>query len=378
MKYKIVCIGDIHFGSMKLKEQLDHLSLFINFLSNPDNIIDLLVILGDYFDSKIILNSPTAIASLQFFQRVYEICKSRNIKFRIIKGTHDHDNNQLEAFREFEKDDFFKIFTTCITEETLPGLQCLYCPEENINFKTYQEKYIDYLCIDNDIAFVHGTFDVFLPVKLEDNEFNLVYEYNIISTHVNGPILAGHWHTHNQYKKLIYVGSYDRWKFNEEEDKGFGYVTIDTDTKEYVYEHIINTLAINYHTFTINTSTINSIDDIHKIIVSITHIMGLDDNLKMKIKYIVDDVKDTNEVYLNTLKDYYSKNKRVKIIVRNLSEVKKKEEKKKAVFQDMSQYSFIFDKNKSISEIIHEYIMMYYNKDIDVEKIRSVIEKYIK
>ena len=68
MKYNIMAISDLHWGIVDPQEQLKSLEFIFEFIdqsSKENNGIDLLVIAGDYFDSKLPLNSQEAIIAIQ-------------------------------------------------------------------------------------------------------------------------------------------------------------------------------------------------------------------------------------------------------------------------------------------------------------------------
>lgn len=384
MKYNILNLADVHYGVMDPGLQYENLELFLIFLQKYKN-IDLIVILGDYFHSQLPLNSQSAINAIQWMNRLYVIAKQIGVKkVRVIKGTKEHDNDQLESFRELEDESgFFKIFNANTYEETLPDLKCIYCPDESINAKDYKLKYIDNLLKFPNIGFFHGSFDVVLPdivVQLseETSMKSIIYEYNFWSKIIQGPMISGHWHDGNELDSLIYIGSYDRWAFDEMQNKGFGFVQIDTTTNEYFYKKIKNEFALDYITYTINTHLYNTIQDYTAFIKNIDHTIDKEKNQKIRIVINITDEKDINDTFIMSIKHYFINNKTIKVVTKNKIKNNKKDEKKKKNVEVKSKYSFIFDKSLDKAEVIQRFILESKNKEIPIDKIQKVIDKYIK
>lgn len=386
MKYNILCISDIHWGIMEPKDQTNSLDLFLIFLEKFKD-IDMIVIMGDYFDTQLPLNSSIAISAIQWMHKLYNLSKEIGIKkIRIILGTKEHDNAQLEVFRELEKeDDFFKIFNINTYEETLPDLHCIYCPDENINAKEYKNIYLDNLTKFPNIGFFHGSFDVVLPdiiVQLteETSKKSIIYEYNLWSKLIKGPMISGHWHDGNIVESLIYIGSYDRWSFNEMNDKGFGFIQIDTDTNEYFYKKIVNRFTPEYITFNIDTHLYNSLDEYTLLIKKISEEFEKESRGIKRIRVLINitDEKDINSVFIESIKQYFINNKLVKITLKNKLKTDKKEERKKKDKEIKTRFNFIFDKALSRADIIQKFILETKQEEVSKDNIESIISKYIK
>ena len=154
MKYKVVMIADIHFGALLFERLYNELELFLDFIEKKS--LDFIVILGDWFDKKINLNSKDAKYSTVFFERICQICIDNDIKLRIIQGTESHDNSQLEVLEILAKNKpvDFKVFYEVEEEELFPDFNVLYVPEEYIN--SIDEKYGKYMNKKYDMIFGHG------------------------------------------------------------------------------------------------------------------------------------------------------------------------------------------------------------------------------
>ena len=386
MNYNILSFCDIHSGVFDVELQFGNMEIINEFISQY-NSVDLVVISGDYFDCKLPLNSKAAIYSIQWFHKFVNNCRSHNVKkVRIVKGTEEHDNDQLEVFRELEDDSgFFKIFNHNSVEETLPGLRCIYCPDENIPTNDYIIKYLDNIISGVHIGFFHGSFDVVLPyivtqLSKESNIKNIIYEYNYWKKFIKGPLISGHWHDGSVYEHLIYIGSFDRWKFEEEESKGFGFIRYNTDTNEYFYKKIVNKYAPIYKTFTIYSNNYNTIEDYNNLIslVNSTLEKYREEKIKIRILIHINDDKSENESLILGLRQYYINNSLVKIVLKNKMKKEKKEEQIKRNIETRNKFGFILDKSKKESEIIQQFILVNKGKEINIGTIENVINKYLK
>lgn len=377
--YNILLEADKHWGAMSPKKQ--YLSSYIMKRFLYEFPIDLYVHLGDQFDTKLLLNSKPAVYAIQDFQEKLAICKDRNIKVRAIRGTRSHDYDQWEVFRKFENDNF-KIFIQNTVEETLPNMTCIYCPDENINTDEYIDRYHDNI-FENmiDIGFFHGSFDVVLPrivTQMSEDSLstNLVFEYELWSSLIKGPLLSGHWHDGSEYGSLIYIGSYDRWAFAEDEVKGFGIVQYNTETGEYKYIKVPNFFAENYKTYIVDTYIYN-IDAYNALSQLIDSELELDSNLKIRVKINVTDEKPENETLIEAFRFYYANSKKVKITVINKLQVEKKKKKKKEETHMDSVYGYIRDNSISYPEKIGRYITTMTGKQYSLEEIEKFVNKYL-
>lgn len=397
MKLNVLVIADVHWGAIDSNEQLKSMEFIfqtIDELESENIQIHMVVIAGDYFDSKLPLNSREAIVAIQWFHRFFETCKNKNIqKIRMIQGTYDHDNDQLDAFDSFEDEtDFFKIIRKTTSEEIAfddVTVKCIFCPDENIQTKEYEEIYTNEILTDNDLGFFHGSFDVVygeLLAKNPDlmNKKNVIFNYRLYNQCIKGPLISGHWHDGKSYGDLHYVGTPFRYKFNELESKGIGFVQYDTATSEYFYKKIINPLCASYITYEIYSNLCNSKEDYQKEINEIRSLIDqLDEtsylNNKLRIMVYLCDEKPENEVFMSSLRQTFINHKNIKIVIKNKLKDKIKKEVVKKNKERQLKYDFIFNKEKSESEIIHDFI--HENMDgaeVPIEFITEKVKKYMK
>lgn len=387
MRYNIMCVSDIHWGVISPDEQEKSLEFIFTFLDAYGKNIDLIVLAGDYWDSKLSLNSQEAIKSVKWFHRLLWVCEMYSITLRMFQGTMDHDNDQLEVFFPLQND-FFKIFMKTTVEESLPGLVCCYCPDEQIQTDEYEIKYINEILKMKDIGFFHGSFDLVLGESLMKKpeiigKNNVIYRYKLWSSQIKGPLISGHWHDGKQYEELYYVGSPFRWEFKEDEEKGFLFIQYDTEDNNYYIQKIINPLAAKYLTYEVYSNLFEDKDDYVDIIQDIQGIIKqLDESFtkdKLRILVYIVDEKPENDVFLSALRQEIINHKNCKITIKNKLKNKKKKETKKHIEDEKKRVGFIFDKDKKRANIIQEFIRVNSDNenDVPIEFIEKNIKKYL-
>lgn len=394
MKFNILVIPDIHWGAIHPNDTvkgLQYIPVFIEECFNNNIRIDLIVIAGDYFDSKLPLNSRDAILAIQWFHDLYDLAIRCGVsKIRMMQGTLDHDNDQLEVFEPLvqQNSDFFRIFYNTTLEETLDGLSCIYCPDETVYTSEYEEMYVNEMCSMKDIGFFHGSFDVVYGSLLESRpdileKKNVMFRYGLWNKSFYGPMISGHWHDGKIYDDLIYVGSPYRYKFNEEEPKGIGFITYDNESHVYSYQKILNPLCADYVTYEIYSNIYQTkedykmiSDEIDTIIKDFRRDSFVENKLRIKI-YIVDD-KPENDVFISSLRQKIINDKNIKITIKNKLKDKKKKETMQLNIDRQKRYSFIQDKEKEPYEKIHDFIMTN-NPDanIPIDFVKEQVQKYM-
>lgn len=387
MRYNIMAISDIHWGCINPKEQMESLEFVFTFLDEAeanDLHIDLIVIVGDYFDAKLSLNGEETIYGFNWFHRLYKLCIERKIKLRVLQGTMDHDNYQLENLLGLQDEEgMLRIFLQSTMEETLPGLLCCYCPDEMIETSEYESKNMDMILQLKDLGFFHGSFDIvygdlldYKPELVKKN--NVMYNYNLISGQIKGPLIAGHWHDGQQYGELYYCGSPFRWTFNEDNPKGFLFIQYDTENSSYYIEKILNPVCGTYLTYEIFTNAYYDQKDYVKIIEEIQDILGKLRKIdKLRILVYINDEKSENDVLLSSLRQKIIGHKNCKITIKNKIKDKKKKEKAKDRKEEESKYRFIFGKNDP-AEVIKEFLDITDGEpEVPFDFIKEKVKKYI-
>jgi DNA repair exonuclease SbcCD nuclease subunit len=365
-------IADIHFGAVKA-DQL-YMQLQEYFLKVIDGKkIDLLVFGGDLFHNIITMNYSTSHVVLMFMENVIDTCKRNGIPhIRIIQGTISHDNNQLHNFHMFEdrSDIDFKIIMS-VEEEyfTYEKIRVLYIPEEYM--REPQEYYKDFFAEDKkyDMIFGHGMVkEVAFVAKNQESENTMskapIFETKQLINICKGPIYFGHIHIRTTVRNHVYYpGSFTRFRFGEEEEKGWYLSVYNRKTNKYLHEFIENKLAPTYTTIEVRLTEEMS-QEPEKIVEFVKQFPA--DYIRIKlitsgeagfaIQYLADTYKDTSNV---------------KILVVNEEKQREEEAMQEAMDQVMDKYSFVFDTSLTVHQVIQRFIKVKTDKDIPIEIIED-------
>lgn len=386
MIFNMLVIADLHWGAMDAKIQSSQYEFIFDIIREMRDRIDMLVIAGDYWDSRMFLNSASTINGINWMHKLIDTCKENGVsKFRIIRGTLEHDNDQLETFRYLEEDDeFFRIFVTNTVEE-IDGIRIMYCPDENMTHEAYIEKYVDNFIKFPDIGIFHGNLDDVMPsiaVESAKKSNTLVFENRFYHELISGPMIAGHWHIGQRIERWIYVGTPDCWKFGEDDEKGVMFISYDPDDKSFFYRKILNPNSIIYYEYVLDTSFYSGIDDVRSVISFIQDKKKYyeKNDRKYRIAVIIEirDDKSENEQIISCMKAYADSTKFVKIVTKNKMQLKRKKEEQKRTNELNEKYSFVKDDKLSRSEKIRRCIKSKYpDDDITEQEIFSIIKKYL-
>ena len=387
MIYKYIALADIHWGAMDSKEMYNNLQQVLSFIKYMKDKIDFVVICGDYFEYRLQLNSKTALRAVQWFDELYNCCKQNCVKkLRMLKGTAEHDNDQLEIFRatyESKDDDFFKLFNKTTSEYLFDDLKVVYCPDETINIDDYYDMYWDQFFPNPDIGFFHGNWDTILPKieydRIQNHHLNkIIYQYGKFSRMIKGPMISGHWHIAQNTRSMYYIGSFDRWKFGEEEPKGFIFGAYNTETNQYFIHRVNNPLAKIYRTIIIADDHVRTPMDFSLFSSEIKKILQANPEIRLSIQYLISDPSDEVFNNFNVFSKTFANNRQVKIDYKDLVKREEKKYKKKEVLMEAEKYQYVFSKDyKNIPEIIQKFIKDKKNEDLSIEQIGKYIGKYL-
>lgn len=216
-----VHIADIHFGSIDPLKQFNILNeQFLSKIATID--FDILSIDGDIFDKKFMANSMAVMYAMEFVRICTELCKARQATMIIISGTESHDAGQLKLFYGYREDPDLDIrIVESARMEYAQGLKILCIPEE---YGKGQDYYVNLLMEPCDTVFLHGTTvgSVYGANRqhLGSNRYPVFSLDSFCSC--TGPIICGHVHKAMCLNGYIYYCSNPiRYRFGEEEDKGF-------------------------------------------------------------------------------------------------------------------------------------------------------------
>ena len=374
--FNVAVIADIHFGAIRPEQLYTELKeSFLDFIK--DKYLDMIVIAGDFFNSIISLNSQSALKAFKFMRELVEICEKNEIKYvRIIEGTLSHDNLQILNFQNYEsnKKVDFKVITTVREESLSNGLNILYFPEE------YMEDpisyYKDYICKPSkyyDFIFGHGMFKETSFVK-DDSESMIskapIWDSKFLSSICRGPIFFGHIHTSQIIRKHIYyTGSFSRWVYGQEEDKGFYIFTYHMETGKYLTEFIVNKLARRFDTTKVFLEKALETQTIDELIKRLK--LFKVDNLRIQV--LVEALQKDYSLPISIMKEYFTGKPGYKFELIDLREKAQHQQMEEKINKLSSDYEFLFDDNLPVQTKIHKFIKRKYEKDVSEEKIMNLL-----
>ena len=364
---KTVSIADIHFGALdpeytykQLKKQ------FIERIYKLD--FDIVSVCGDLFDSKFMSNNPIISYALLFVDELVQLCKEKNATLILLSGTESHDNGQLSLFYHYLQDPTIDIrIVEDIKFEIVKNVRVLCIPEK---YGISEDEYKNILFNSGwyDLCFLHGTIKgSFKGSEVATLNSNHAPIFSLDAfKYCNGPIICGHYHIPGCYNGYMYYnGSPLRFRFGEEEDKGFLVTLYNTETRMH-YTELIPIDSYIYHTININ-HLLN--EDPKKIIEYIKKEKEVN-----KIDFIRVQFNNRTE-NMNIVRNYFKNNGTVK-----LQELDKKEKENEMidniVLEKMNEYSYILDSN------IDDYtkMTMYINQNegyefITTDELISLLEE---
>lgn len=228
-----VHIADLHFGAFDPRLQYNILmeQMYTKIQMLPR--IDIISIDGDIFDHKVMSNSDAALYATKFVDQLVQLSKEKKATLVILAGTYSHDFDQLKLFYHYmDHDPINEVDVRVITNiqfEYIKGARILMIPELNgVDEKVYQEFFFNSGWYDE--AFVHGTFEGSVYDNLVSGSSRLLTAKDFI--YCKGVAISGHVHKAGCFQGFYYYcGCPYRWKFGEEEEKGFLIVAHDLDTQ---------------------------------------------------------------------------------------------------------------------------------------------------
>lgn len=225
-----VHIADIHFGSIDPGKQYNILNeQFLQPISRID--FDILSIDGDIFDKKFMANSLAVMYAMEFVRQCVELCVMKCATLIIISGTESHDAGQLKLFYGYKEDQRLDIrIVESSRIEHVQGLRILCIPEE---YGKGEEYYRNLLAMPCDTVFMHGTVVGSVYGANKENLGSQKYPVFSLDSFCScrGPIICGHVHKAMCLNGYIYYCSNPiRYRFGEEEDKGFVIILHDKGT----------------------------------------------------------------------------------------------------------------------------------------------------
>lgn len=357
-------ISDVHFGCMPTDRLIKELrSEFLYKLKMLPR-VDILFIQGDVYNHELSLNSKDAKASLEFLDEVTDICKC----VRAIKGTRNHDHEQLRNLKFLDKKVDFRIIET-VQIEYIKGCKILYLPEEYM--EDPDEYYEDYFNVEDDTydyIIGHGMID-----KMAFNNYNSekhiktapVYSSKQLSRICAGPVSLGHVHSAYHWRNIFYTGSFTRWCQGEELPKGFAITIYNPDTQNYILIPVRNRAARTYikRNFTRKLEKY-TLDELIEIIrwKQRKHSIFMLEIVFIKTK--------NTEAKIMAIKNAFMRNKHIKITILNDNDNTNTFEE---IFNNTDdEYDFLFE-DISKYEKLSRFIKLENNSVISPERINELV-----
>ena len=337
--------ADIHFGAMDPKVQYE--ILMEEMIKKLELIhFDAFFINGDLFHHKYMSNSDVIMYALLFVDEVVKLCIRNNATLVLLHGTYSHDADQLKLFYRYINSGVDIRIIEYMQFQNIKGTTVLCIPEEYGKGREYYEQAL-YYTQEYDMVAMHGNIKGAIYGM---NEANLdtvkspIFDINSFAR-CNGPILCGHVHVQGCYQNHIYYsGSPLRWKFGEEQEKGFLICLYD----KFTHQYSVNFQPVKSFSYvTINLDNMVNVDP--KEIIN--HII----NLKMngidflKIKF------GNATTSTDAVKQYFSTRPDIKIDVQDSGFIQTIKENQKTNSK-FSQYDYLLDPNLNEYEKLTRYI----------------------
>lgn len=360
-----VHIADLHFGAFNPKTQYEILEeqCFSQIEQIPK--IDIISIDGDIFDHKVMSNSDTALYASLAVDRLVNICKQKGSTLLILHGTYSHDYDQLKLFYHYMSDNTVDVrIVTTLKFEYIKGAKILCIPElYGVDESVYRKFFFESGWYD--AAFVHGTFK------------GAVYGDNVGSgrlltpedfIYCKGVAIAGHVHKSGCFNGFFYYcGCPYRWKFGEEEEKGYLLLSHDLDTQiHYVQFEPIK--SFRYDTIYLDELVSEDPKKITEYINQLKIEKGID---FIKVRFRVP-IPGYNKTIIN---NYYRNNSSTTIEFLDTKEV---EEMKQQEQIKSTEYSYLTDNKLSDFEKFVRYVNDNEGYEfITVQKLEELLRENI-
>lgn len=390
MKYNGLLISDIHIGAMNLsqiKEELEN--CFLSYIENEfkEKSLDFIIFLGDYFDHKLYMNDDSSKYSSKFLKDLLDRISLINpsCKIRFVYGTESHECDQYDTILNNIDERFDIKVIKHVSEELLfPSMNILYIPEEHIvdRYEYYKEFFENR---EYTYVFGHGVIREVMKeaAVLSDNQKDSKRKRTpVFSTaelrKITKNSFFGHYHMNIEDNMgFHYVGSFSRWKFGEDEPKGFYHITYNDNTDEYDEKFIVNDLAKLYKTISFGYSDkmFQSMEELDKKLNNLQNVINVDAFDHVKFRFNIPENCENPESYINYINERYKYDDRIKVEISHGYIESKKKREKEAIKENNDKYSMIFDKSIPIEEKVSYFISVEYNKDISRDSIDSYLHR---
>lgn len=361
-----VHIADLHFGAIDPKAEYDILySQFIQKINRLPR-IDIIGVDGDIFDKKMMANSPAIYYAIKFIGDIVNIARVHNAAVIMTVGTPSHEAGQYSVLYRYLDDPTVEVYIMDrIGFVYTHGAKILCVPELHNEPESTYEHFFKYTSYDQ--VFGHMTIK------------GAVYGNNVGTGRLfciedflrcRGPIISGHVHKPGCFESdFYYTGSPIRYKFGEEEAKGFLIVIMDLDTRMY-YTHFEEITSFRYDTIELKDIMSNDPKVVIEYLDNLKTQKGID-YLKVKFRYIVDGSSKT------VITNYYRNRGDIKLEFLD-TQAEAMEQAKLDQEENSIQYSFITNNKISDEEKFCQYVNIQEGYDfITVDKLREILSEDI-
>lgn len=362
--------ADLHFGAINPKVQYNILcEQLLNKIVNIN--FDIFSINGDIFDHKFMSNSDVVMYASMFIDKVVSLCRQKNATFFIIAGTELHDAGQLKLFYHYLEDPTIDI--RIIEEarfEYTKNAKILCIPELYNKGEEYYRKLL--FTSGYDTVFMHGTYKGSIyqtnPKGLDSNR-EVTFKFEDFSL-CRGPIISGHVHVQGCFDGYVYYsGSPLRWRFGEEQPKGFLIVLHNLDTQEH-YTHFEEIKSFRYDTINLDHMLMSDPKEV------IDYVSKLKEDGIDFIRIEFNSVNDNTLANYNIINNYYKNSNTVKI-KSSYSETQKIMNDNLNKLQEYSDYDYVLDPKLSPNEIFCRYVNQQKGYEyITVDKLIAILNEF--
>lgn len=381
---RAIITADLHWGAKSPSVLLDELNeTLMKDLGNMSE-LDAFIIAGDIFDSRQWLSSDTVSIAMQWLFELQDlVCTKLNGFIVLIKGTRNHDGDQLNLVHKILEDRIPNSTYLCntvreigiVSNDDTKTTHILCVPEEYISDQELYYK--DYFNKKYDLVIGHGMIDKIWYAKDDKEKYGStsilsapVFELDKLLD-IGRYIYFGHVHVHKRYKERFqYIGPISSWDFG---NTYAGYIYLDycPDTQSIREEkYIKNTKAPKLQTKSISIKEELSLEDFNAMIYKMVEQAHSEDVSKLKI--VVNLYPDVPN--FKVLKDYINNMiGTTDFLTISLNTDIKVDNDKIAVSSDTVENIKPIVTNDDLVPAIKDFISRKLNKDRDEETIRKYI-----
>ena len=375
MKYNGIFLADLHIGDMPM-QQLEHelKEGLYPYLERKD--LDFVIFGGDYFGHRLFLNDENSALAMRVLNEIEKRLKPA-AKIRMIYGTKSHDEDQYDSFSILRDRRDFRIIKHVEEEELFPDLHVLYLPEELL-YDT-EEYYKDIFAKKDRYNLIcgHGIIQEIMQKAAQavSEKKNVsrrvpVFRSGALESICTGLVLFGHYHVHQVLSdRVIYAGSFSRWKFGEEAPKGFLQITYNTEKERnhrWKWKFIENPFAQTYTTigFGYGDTIFQSTEEMQQKMDHFESLVKSDQFDHLKLEFNIPEDCENAEYYMEFLKERFKRDPSIKVNITNGYIAKRREEDKKSIDADYEKYAPLFDPNRELEDQVSFFVDVEYHKEI--------------